>query len=424
MGKVIELDHIAKIEGHAALHIKVDKGKVESVNMKVLEGARYFEGILLGKHHTDVPSIVSRICGFCSQIHQMTGLKAIERAMDIEVSEYVEDLRETIILGSVLQSHALHLLFFAMPDYVGHESAISMAREYPDYVKKALQLKVLSDNVCRTIGGRAIHTLTPTVGGMNKFPTEKDAASLISDLEASKEKALWLAGLFDDIDYPDFSRDTDYAALVGNAYPFLRGKVRSSFGEEFTDFQYSQFIEEKLVEGETAKRGYWKGKDFMVGALARMNLNQGQLSDSARGFLKRAKTKFPSASPYHNNVAQAVENVHVIDRMISILGKVDGHSEPVLKAGRMDGRGIAITEAPRGSLIHDYTVNQKGRVESARIITPTIQNLTSIEKDVAAFLPSVLGKKEAEIKLELEKLIRAYDPCISCSAHFLKLVWE
>ncbi|RLG21990.1 hypothetical protein DRN74_01090 [Candidatus Micrarchaeota archaeon] len=424
MGRIINLDHIAKIEGHAALYIKVDKGEVKDVKMKVTEGARFFEGIVLDNEPESVPDIVSRICGFCSQIHQITGLKAIERALGIEVSDYVWNLREIIVLASVIQSHALHLLFFVLPDYFGFESAIAMAKKQPDYIKKALEIKMLSDNICRTIGGRAIHTLTPRVGGMSRFPTRKEAKHLISSLEKARETAIWMAELFDSLNYPNFARDRLYLALHdGKSYPFLRGNVVSSEGQSFEVHEYEDYISEALVRDSTAKKAFFRQKPYMVGALARLTINRDKISKEAKALLSQLKHTIPSDSPYMNNVAQAVENVHLIDKCIELLEQVDGREEEIKKPERREGRGIAITEAPRGVLIHDYAINGR-RVERARIITPTVQNLHSLELDIKAYLPEILHMKEEKIKLELEKMIRAYDPCISCSAHFLKLVWQ
>ena len=424
MSKTIKLDHITKIEGHASLHIKVDNGKVEKVDMKILEGARYFEGILLDKPHENVPQMVSRICGFCSQIHQITALQAIENALNIKVSEYVSDLRESIILASTMQSHALHLLFFALPDYMGYESAIAMAKDHPEYIKKALEVKLLSDNVCRTIGGRALHTLTPVVGGFTRFPTKEEGKALIKELDEAKEKTIWMAELFDGIDYPSFEREKAYAALVnGSGYPFLRGDVKSNTGDLFGPHNYHNYIDETFYEDSTAKRATIKGKEYAVGALARININKDNLSKDAKQLMLKLRHKFPNNSPYMNNVAQAIENVHAIDRLKELLEKIDGRKEAILPPGRTSGRGVSITEAPRGTLIHDYMIDN-GRIEKARIITPTVQLLDTIEKDVEAFLPTILDKKENEIKFELEKLIRSYDPCISCSAHFLEVIWE
>ncbi|MBW3012072.1 Ni/Fe hydrogenase subunit alpha [Candidatus Woesearchaeota archaeon] len=423
MSKKIQLHHLTKIEGHANLTIRIDKGKVKKVSLNVVEGARFFEAIVRGRKFDEVSILTSRICGVCSPIHSITSILAVEDAFGVEPSKQTQLLRELLILGGIIQSHVMHLYFLALPDYKGYSDVISMASKYKNVVAKALQLKALGNDIIIAVGGREVHPFTCIPGGFSRMPDEKELKSLLKRLKAAKKDVIETAKMFNSLNYPKFERETQHFALQPKEYGYLSGKIICVGKACVPTVDYLTHFDERIKLGSTAKFVTADGKEYMVGSLPRINLNYDKLTKDAK---KLVNWKVPSYSPFLNNAAQGVELVHAVDRCIEILSslKLKNENPKVIKPKA--GRGIGVTEAPRGILFHDYTFDKNGFLTKANIITPTAQNLKNIELDIKAFLPHLLGsnKNRDQIIIEIEKLIRSYDPCISCSAHFLKVDWE
>ncbi len=422
MPKTIKLDHISKIEGHAQLIVKIDRGKIKKADIKVVEGARFFEAIVKGRKYDEVSVLTSRICGTCSPIHVVTALKAVENAFNIGVSEQTKLLRELMVLGSVIQNHICHVYFLTLPDYLGYESAIQMAAKYKEEVKRALRLKELGNHIVAVVGGREVHPMTPRIGGFSKLPERKELDKLLEKLKRLKEDAVKTVLFFKNLNYPRFLKQTRYFALKSDRYDYLNGSISCVGGVFFPTKDYINHFKEYFDEGSTAKHVVVEGKSYMVGALARLNNNYENLSKDAKDLLK--DILLPYYSPFMNIVAQTIEVVYCFDRCIEILENLELKEEELPKIEVKESRGIGVSEAPRGILFHDYTFDKNGLVVKANIITPTAQNLRNMEEDIKAFLPSILNNKKEKIILNLEKLIRAYDPCISCSAHFLEVKFE
>ncbi len=421
----IKLDHITKIEGHANLTVKIENSRVEKVELAVVEGARYFEGFIKGRKFSEVHTITQRICGICSVSHTIAALKAVEDALGVRVTEQTKLLRELMEIGAFIQSHSLHLFLLALPDYLGYQSAIDMADKYKKEVLLGLSLKKLGNEIDSIIGGRVMHPVSMCVGGFHKLPEQARLDDLRKKLERARADAAKAVELFSGISYPRFKRHTEYVSLKEEErYPITEGVVMFSNGLEIPQEKYLTYLKEKVMPYSNAKFSSFEKRSYYVGALARVNNNFDLLSRNAQKMLEKNSIRFPSYNPYHNNYAQAIEIVHVIDRAVEILGSLKLVLEEPVQAAVKAGRGIAIIEAPRGILIHDYTLDAKGRVVKANVVTPTAQNLNNIEDDIRKLLPKVMDRKEKEIVFSMEKLIRAYDPCISCSAHFLKVKWE
>lgn len=418
----ISLDTITKIEGHARLDVKIEKGEIKKVQVEVYEGARLFEGILKGRKYDDVHYLTSRICGVCSQAHLIGALKAIEEALGVRASEQTELLRELLMIGQIIQSHSLHLYFLALPDYLGYDNAIEMASKYKNEVRRALKIKRLGNEICTVIGGREIHSITPIVGGFSKIPKKEELENLTKNLKDIKEDAIETVNLFENLNYVKFERKTEYVALKKDkSYAMMHGSIYSTEGLDIPHELYDKYFQEYTREYSTSKFVMLKGKSYMVGALARLNLNREYLLDEAKKMLKNSKFKFPNYSPYVNNFAQAIEILHLIERAIEIIENLSLRDESLPEVKLREGRGISATEVARGLLFHDYKLDKKGKVLKANILPPTTQNLKNIEDSIRLMLPLILDRDENEIKLELERLIRSYDPCISCSTHFLEL---
>ena len=420
----LDLDHITKIEGHAKLHVKVADGKVEKVELQVLEGARFFEGILKDRKFNDLSHISSRICGVCSVVHTLGSIKAIEDAFGITVSEQTRKLREVLNIGGIIQSHVLHLYFLTLPDYLGESSAISMAGKHKATLERALRLKRLGNQIVFTIAGRDVHPIACVIGGFSRPPSKEKITALLEELKACKKDAVETVKLFMGLNYPEFEKETSHFALTGQEYFYSDKIIRCAAGTCFPTKDYGEHFKEYLREGSTAEFATREGKSYFVGALARVCNNSSLLSDEAKQYAKEICSQ--KSNPFMNIPAQALEILEGINRAIVILSNMEMNDEkPVentLKPCMCEG--IGAVEAPRGMLFHHYKFDDAGYCTYADITTPTTQNLQHIEESIKEYLQEILGRSPDEIKSEIEKLIRAYDPCISCSTHFLQIEWE
>lgn len=423
MSKTIKLEHITKIEGHANLTLSIDGNEIKRCELGAIEGSRYFEGLLKGRKCYEAPEITSRICGICSCIHTMCSIQAVENALGIKVSEQTKMLREMIVLGERIRSHATHLYFLALPDYAGAESALALGPKYKSDILRALRLTKLGNDIISRIGGRDMHPVSAQVGGMLKIPEQETIDSFRRSLQDAQQDAAATAKLFAKLKCPKFENETEYFSLHdGSTYPTLYGGLVSQ-SSKFKKDEYLKYLEEYHEPYSTANFVVKKDKRYLVGSLARLNNNHRYLSKNAKKMLNSSRMKLPLHNPFMNNFAQAIELVHSIDRCIELCRKLKVQEETPAEMKFRKSRGIAITEAPRGTLIHDYEINEKGEITKANIITPTCQSLLNMQEDIRAFLPSIMKLGEKKIVSEIEKLIRAYDPCFSCSAHFLKVKW-
>jgi len=415
------------------LFVDIQGSKLARCELKVVEGARFFEGLVRGKRYDDVQEITSRICGICSCAHTVSCLQALENAMGIKVSEQTRRLRELLSIAERIRSHATHLYFLALPDYLGYESALAMAKKHKKEVLRALKLMKLGNNMVQLIGGKEMHPFTSVVGGFTHVPDKQTVNNLRKELKKALPEAIATAKLFMKLKQPVFNAEMDFASLnPEKEAPLISGNIITSSGLKIKTDDYTNFIDEEIMPYATGKFSSLKGKTFCVGAIARINNNYKSLSNNAKKLFAQAKLKLPLANPFYNNFCQAVELVHWIERGHALLNydfKFEGL--PKINVNNIKaGRGVSAVEAPRGILFHDYTINDKGFVEKCNIITPTAQNLRAIEANVRQLIEQMLkqnaNKQKAskdKIITEVEKLIRAYDPCFSCSAHFLKVKW-
>lgn len=426
MGK-ITLNHITKIEGHARLDLEVDEGKLKKCQLGSIEGSRYFEGLLVGRMYNEAQEISTRICGICSSAHNIAAIMAIENAIGVQPSKQTVILRNLQTIGERIRSHATHLYFLALPDYLGFESALEMAPKLKKEVQRALRLMKLGNDIVTLVSGRVIHPIAPTIGGFLHIPKQTDLESIRKRLEESEEDIMETAKLVAGLKIPEFVRPTKYMCIVKeDQFGMSQGDIKIS-NQVVRQDQLHKFTEEYHEKFSTANFVVTQGHSYSVGALARVNNNQEKLSPAAREFIQKNKFKFPSDNPFLNNLCQAIELIHYREECISLLKdfKVNPDDKIVhyeVKAGH----GIAANEAPRGTLWHEYKVDEQGVITYANIITPTAQSLRNINEDIAAYVQQMLDKNTGkdEMVLEIEKLIRSYDPCFSCSSHFLKVNWK
>jgi coenzyme F420-reducing hydrogenase alpha subunit len=357
----------------------------------------------------------------------MTSLKATEDAFGIYVSKQTKLLRELMSIGERIRSHSTHLYFLALPDYLGYESAIEMAPKYKKEISKALHLMKTGNELVATTGARQMHPVSSVVGGFTDIPSKKQVRNLLLLLKESRSQAIDTLRLFCKLKYPSLELETEHIALESeDSQPILEGAVVSDKGLRTNQENYGDFIDEYIVKHSTAKFAVKEGKSFVTGALARMNLNHENISKEIKKILKKNKIIFPSKNIFLNNVAQAVELVYWIDNAIKIFEENNFKQERLIEFKPKAGIGRSATEVPRGILFHEYEFDEQGFVKNCNIITPTTQNLRSMEEHIKVYVKKMLVSKNNKdyITLEIEKLIRAFDPCFSCSAHFLKVNWK
>jgi sulfhydrogenase subunit alpha len=425
MTHTINLNHITKIEGHAKLFVEIEDSKIKKCELSSIEGARYFEGLLIGKHWFEAHEITSRICGICSCGHNVAALMAIENALGIPVSEQSKVLKKLLTFGERIRSHAAHLYFLALPDYLGYESALAMTPKYKTEVKRALKLMKIGNDIVRTIGGRDMHQVTATYGGFLKIPTKEQLNDLADRVKGLKEASIETAKLFLSLKQRPAVNECEYFSLYEeNDYPMIDGPLVSE-KSKFDKDQYLDYFKEYHNKYSTANFVAKDDVSFVTGSLARMNNAFDKLSKDAKKVATDNGFKIPNKNPYNNNVAQAIEIVDALDQVMKICTELDPVDEKPPEVKVKAGHGIGAVEVPRGTLFHEYTLDDKGIIQHANIITPTALNLKNMEDNIREIIPSLLSLKDEEkINLEIEKLIRAYDPCFSCSTHFLKVKWQ
>ncbi|MFH1236793.1 MAG: Ni/Fe hydrogenase subunit alpha [Candidatus Aenigmatarchaeota archaeon] len=417
------LEELTKLEGHAKLSVEMEGNVVKNTKLEVYEASRYFESLLLGRDYREAPTITQKICGICSVVHTLASIKAVEDAIGFVPSEQTVDLRKLLLYASNIHSHTAHLFFFALPDYLGFGDVIELSKKKHDYIHLALDLQQLSSEMVKIIGGRALHPVTPMIGGFHSVPDEKKIAALLKRLEGVKRLSLRTARLFSGLEVPELeARSRHLYMKSNNEYTLYDGMITSNDGITFRPRDYKKNIIEGVMEYSNSKHAKLRGMSYMTGALPRLNANYAKLSDDAKAMLKKSHLKLPSNNPFHNNFAQAIEMVHFADEAKSMLEKYrNGMQQEKHAVTVREGEGVGCCEAPRGLLFHHYGIGSDGRIKYANVITPTSQNAARMEDDISIFLPTLRGKPANKVKLLLEMLIRAYDPCFSCSAHFLEL---
>ncbi len=420
----IACKHIARVEGHGSLYVTTKDGQLVDVKMSVDEGARLFEAFLVDRHYTEVPEMACRICAICSASHRIVSTVAIEKAFGIQVDKQVTDLRRLLIWGEYVESHILHALYLALPDYVGHESVISALADFPDVVKIALKLKKLGNDLQILTGGREIHQVTPMVGGFSSYPTKQALMEIKDRINDARPDLQACVDVWAGLEEIPFHRETEYLAIRReDEYALVDGEIATLGGIRAPVEDYKKFITERVPDYSFAKAGELNGRSFFVGALARLNINNDHLSPFAKKVIDQLGIKLPSFNTFHNNAAQLIETAQVFDMAIDTIDSLlasdlEWHEPEVVPKA---GVGTHITEAPRGSLVHSYEFGSDGLLRKADIIAPTTMNYTNMEDDVRAFFPQIAHKSKEEIQFDLNRLIRAYDPCISCSCHMVEV---
>jgi len=421
--RTIDVDALTRVEGEGALNLKIKDRKVTDVKLRIYEPPRFFEAFLRGRHFTEAPDITARICGICPIAYQMSAVHAMENACDVQVTGSLRELRRLIYCGEWIESHALHIYMLHAPDFLGYDNVLQIAQDNPKIVQKGLQLKRIGNELVTLLGGREIHPINVRVGGFYKVPTRQELAPIEDRLKwarkAAEETTRWVAGF----KFPDFEQDYTYVALSHpHEYPFNEGRLISSSGLNISINDYEDnFIEEHVAHSNALHSHMKNGRTYVTGPMARINLNFDRLSSSARKAAKQAGLKIPCRNPFKSIIARSVETLHACDEALRIIKEYTPPPEPAVQVLPHAGTGYGCTEAPRGILYHRYTISNEGNILDAKIVPPTSQNQGRIEEDLKHFVEENLGLSPKKLTWQCEQLIRNYDPCISCAAHYLKL---
>ncbi len=418
----INVHHLTRVEGHGNINVTVRDGELVDAKWEVVETPRFFEAILRGKPHELAPTLVSRICGICSVGHTLASLRAVERAMDVKVPKNAQLLRLLAKHGETLQSHVLHLFFLAAPDLLDVPSVIPLTQSHPEVVSVAVRLKGLGNDMCDLVAGRTTHPVSLVVGGLSKAPRKKDLQALRNRIEECFADMEAAVDVFSQLAFPDFVRETEFVSLKGkDSYPWIGGGLISTDGVVKAEDDYLAMTNEYKVDFSTSKFTKLSRKSFAAGALARFNNNYMFLCEQAQETAQTIGLSPVNHNPYMNNVAQLVECQHVLVESIEIVDKLLDADLGNVRAqyDKTAGEGVGAVEVPRGILYHHYKIDKKGNISKANCIIPTTQNNANIHYDLAELVVQQveLGKSDHEVTKLCEMLVRAYDPCISCSVH-------
>ena len=416
----IDIRHLTRVEGHGNIHIAFENGKLVDAKWAIVETPRFFEAMLRGISVEMAPILTARICGICSIGHTLASLRAIENALDIDIPFVARKIRLLAKHGETLQSHFLHLFFLVSPDFFDQMSVIPLVQSNRLLVDMALRLKRLANNMCDVLAGRTTHPVNLCIGGIGRVPDKLKLRELRENLAAGMDDVEKTVELFKTIEMPEFIRETEFVALKGeNEYPWIGGSMMSTDGVLKTENEYLAMTNEYTDEGSTSKLTRLSRNSFAVGALARINNNYNFLK--AKDVAGELGLRPVLHNPFMNNVAQLVECVHVLRESMEILDVLlDGNLDKIREPYEAKAcEGVGAVEAPRGILYHHYCIDEMGRVEKANCIIPTTQNNANIHYDLVELAEKAVrdGKGEAEVKKLCEMLVRAYDPCISCSVH-------
>jgi sulfhydrogenase subunit alpha len=421
--RTIHVDYLARVEGEGALDLCIQDDRVTSARLRIFEPPRLFEALLKGRGHAEVPDIVARICGICPIAYQMSAVHAIERAFGVHVDGQLRALRRLIYCGEWIESHALHVVMLHAPDFLGFPDAIAMAREHPDAVRRGLALKKAGNALLRTLGGREIHPVNVKVGGFHRVPAPSELAPIAAMLDEARDLAVDLVRWVATFPFPDFERDYEFVALRHpDEYPFNEGRLVSSRGIDIDTSAFETEFEERQVSHSTALHARIRRRGaYVVGPLARYALNFDRLPASVRSLAHDAGLGTSCRNPFRSIVVRALEIVFACDEALRLIAAYEQPERAAVAVEPVSGVGFGCTEAPRGICWHRYAIDADGTICDARIVPPTSQNQESMEADLAVFAAPLASAPDDVIRDCCERAVRNYDPCISCSTHFLRL---
>jgi coenzyme F420-reducing hydrogenase alpha subunit len=421
--RTIKVNYLARVEGEGALTIRLKGDRATKVELRLFEPPRFFEAFLRGRSQMEAPDITARICGICPVAYQMSACHAIENALGITVDGPLRTLRRLLYCGEWIESHVLHMFLLHAPDFLGYDDALAMAKDHPEIVKRALRMKKAGNAVVAMLGGREIHPINVRIGGFYRVPARSELNQLTEELkwgrDAAMESASWMAGL----DFPDFERDYEFVALRHpNEYPLNEGRLVSNKGLDIPVQDYdNHFVEEHVARSTALHSTRKQGGEYQCGPLARVNLNFDRLSAGARQVATSIGFTVPCMNPFKSLLARALETIHAFEEAVEIINGYEPPARPNVDVPTKAATGFSCTEAPRGILFHRYRLDAEGIIQDAKIVPPTAQNQKSMESDLRQLASRLAKLPLDQATLLAEHAVRNYDPCISCSTHFLRL---
>ncbi len=424
--RTIHVDRLARVEGEGALDLRITNGRIASAELHIFEPPRFFEAFLRGRSYTELPDIVSRICGICPIAYQMSAVLATENAFGVKVEGALRALRRLVYCGEWIASHALHAVMLHAPDFLGFPDAIAMAREHPDAVRRGLAIKKAGNAIMRTLGGREIHPVNVRAGGFYRLPTRAELLSMADETKAAQTLAADLVRWVADFQFPEFERDYEFVGLRHpGEYPFNEGRLVSSRGLDIDIGDFEQEFSERQVPYSTALQSDLRSRGpYVVGPLARYALNFDRLSPAVQELAEEAGLGRVCRNPFKSIIVRALEIFYACGEALRLIQAYQEPDAPVVPLGPRAGRGVGCTEAPRGICWHCYEFEADGTIRSARIVPPTSQNQVTMEADLSALAEPIADRPDEVIRARCEQGIRNYDPCISCATHFLDLSVE
>ncbi|MFJ7904704.1 Ni/Fe hydrogenase subunit alpha [Streptomyces sp. NPDC096198] len=440
--RVLRLDALARVEGEAALHLRVEGDTVAETRLRIYEPPRFFEAFLTGRGHTEPPDITARICGICPVAYQMSACRAIEDACGVTVDGPLAELRRLLYCGEWIESHTLHIYLLHAPDFLGHADMVGLARDQRAAVERGLRLKQAGNAILEQLGGRPIHPVNVQVGGFYRTPAPAELRPLAERLRQARDDALETVRWVATFDFPDAACDHDLLALrapgryaIDSGTPaVMTVQSRSPALREFALSDFEHHVQEGQVPHSTALTATLDGRRFLTGPLARYAINGQWLHRMAAEAAREAGLGDPAAgtlcdNPFRSIVVRAVEVVHAVEEALRVIDAYEQPPRPAVDVPPRKAVGAGATEAPRGLLYHRYALTEDGTLTEARIVPPTAQNQTAIEEDVRRAVQARLNRAgpsadDEELAHLCERVIRNHDPCISCAAHFLDLTVE
>jgi len=425
---IVDTNEVRFIEGHARLQVRMAGGDTVA-EFQNLEGPRFLTKYLVGKPIGMAPMVASRICGLCYTAHSINAAEAIERALGIEVSKEVRELRTVLYLANNLRSHVMHLLYLTLPSIKGVISVLRLRDE--DLYEAGTRLLTKSTELIEVWGGRSVHVPNVVVGGFGAVMNGRQLVSSVRELEGLMNDARKFADYAIELDLPELERYRPLGSLRNPGhYPTYAedASMVLNDGSLLTSDEYYNSITEVTKYYSTSKHAYFRDSELTVGALSRVILNRRHLKPEAKAFAERVEWRM---NPFLIIKAQAVEVVHYMEELIAAgqrLGDIivepskEGAASGVNCSASQGetpdcqgtGRGFFVAEAPRGALCHACEV-EKGKIKSYKVYTPTAVNSKSIELDAVEFVKKFRPLGVEKMRYVLEDMTRAYDPCLSCA---------
>ncbi len=427
----ISVAALARVEGEGAMRVRIRDDHVEHVSLEIYEPPRFFEAMLRGRTYLEPPDITARICGICPVAYQLSAINAIEDALGVDAPPAIRVLRRLLYCAEWIESHVLHVFLLHAPDFLGYQSAIEMAADHHELVERGLRLRKLGNRLLEVVGGRAIHPINVRVGGFHRAPLVRELRELLPELAWALDAAQDTVRAVATFPFPELNQHHVYVALrpdrgVGGqadpGYPLEDGRVVASDGLDIPVQQWPRWFREDHVPHSTALHGRMvTGATYAVGPQARFALNADRLSPPAADLAAEVGLIAPERNPFRSILVRAVELVEALSEAQRLIEVYERPDEPAVAVEPREGVGHGVTEAPRGILYHRYAIDAQGLITDAVITPPTAQNQPAMEADLAGFVQRHVHLPDDELQWQSEQAIRNYDPCISCSTHFLTL---